>query len=42
MKLNIGLRGWNAKLTVDGLAIESASNMVTFITGQFQLLASDR
>ena len=43
VKLNIGLDGQNAKLTVDGLAIESASNMVTgAIPGvSFQLLASD-
>ena len=43
VKLNIGLDGQNAKLTVDGLAIESASNMVTgAIPGvSFQLLSSD-
>jgi flagellar hook-associated protein 2 len=43
VKLNVGLDGQNAKLSVDGLGIESASNMVTgAIPGvSFQLISSD-
>lgn len=43
MKLNTGLDGQNAKLTVDGLDVDSASNTIsTAIPGvTFQLLSSD-